>query len=134
MTILRGVTSARIKAEWPKILPFVERALKHDSGRYSVESIYKALINREMQLQCAMDGERIRAICITELRNYPTKRVGTIFLCAGDGVTDWLPHLAEIEDWMRSKGCKEIDIYGRPGWAKLLPDYQFARVMLRKEL
>lgn len=134
MTQLRGISASRIKGMWGVIQPHIDRALRHDTGRYSANSIYHALLRRDMQLFVAESEGRIRAVCVTEIRNYPQKRVGTIFLCAGEGVADWLPHLSQIEGWMREKGCKEIDIYGRPGWAKLLPDYQFARVMLRKEL
>lgn len=137
MTQLTTVPSYRIKAEWPKVLPFIRKALAVDTGRYTEASIFDALHEREMQLWAAIDpddGRRILAICITEIRNYPGKKVGTLFLCAGDGMADWLPHLTEIEAWFKSKGCQESDIYGRPGWAKMLPDYTFARVLLRKEL
>jgi hypothetical protein len=137
VTQLTTVQSYRIKAEWPKLLPFIRKALSVDTGRYTEASIFDALLERQMQLWAAIDpedGRRLLAICITEIRNYPGKKVGTVFLCAGAGMAGWLPYLADIEAWFRVKGCREVDIYGRKGWAKMLPDYTFARVLLRKEL
>lgn len=137
MTRLQGIPAARIKGLWPAVLPFIERALAYDSGRYTAQSIRKGLLDRAMQLTVVEDvddGARVLAICITEIRNYPAKKVGTIFLCAGHDMSRWLHHLPEIEAWLKQKGCREVELYGRPGWAKALPEYTFARVLLRKEL
>lgn len=37
-------------------------------------------------------------------------------------------------EWAKSHGCKITRTEGRPGWAKLLPDWKIVAVTLEKEL
>lgn len=46
---------------------------------------------------------------------------------------EWIDYLSLVEDWAREKGCQEMRIYGRRGWAKLL-DFDVVHTKMRKEL
>lgn len=41
---------------------------------------------------------------------------------------------AEGDKWAKERGCKVTRTHGRPGWAKLLPDWKIVAVTLEKEL
>jgi hypothetical protein len=39
-----------------------------------------------------------------------------------------------IESWARTMGCYAIEIVGREGWQRVLPDYKRTAVVLEKPL
>lgn len=53
---------------------------------------------------------------ITQILDFPKKRICEIFLLAGDlGHIDEV--LEQVTDYARMKGCYLLRGYGRPGWA-----------------
>lgn len=136
-TTLRTIPAYRIKAEWPKVLPFIRRALEYDSGRYTEQRLFGAILQRDMQAWVAIDpedGDRLVAVLITELINYHKKRACRLFLSAGDDLAAMLDHLPAIEIWAADVGCQSVEVGGRPGWSRALPGYRMTAVILEKEL
>lgn len=134
MTALTGVRSDRIEALWPRVLPFVDRALGHAGGRYAAEDVLSALLKAQMQLWIAVGGDRIEAVLVTEIVDYPRQRRCNLFLGAGNALEACLAHLPAIEAWARAQGCDAIEAGGRPGWERVLPGFRRTQVMLEKEL
>lgn len=79
------------------------------------------------------EGERVLGFWITRIENTWTKKYGLVWICAGDGLEIGMPAYREtIEPWFWSQGCEWIDIQGRKGWKRVLPDYEDIAVVLRK--
>ena len=90
-----------------------------------------------MQLWIAVDRsepERIEAVCVTEIVSYPRERRCGLVFCAGDESGRWLHHLDAIADWARGQGCAALELQGRPGWERRLPEWKKTHVLLRKRL
>ena len=67
---------------------------------------------------------RIRAAVVTQIIGSNANKYCTIVACGGEGRRDWLPLLGQIEDYAKREGCAAMRIYGRRGWARVLPDYK----------
>jgi hypothetical protein len=133
LPVLIGVKSDRIEAVWPEIEELVIRGLEHCQGCYWPEDVKAALIRRDMQLHVAQ-SDRIEAICITELVNYPRRKLCNLFLLAGENMARWVHYQSEIVAWARSVGCDGMEVHhGRAGWGKRLPGWAQS-VTLRRDL
>jgi hypothetical protein len=52
---------------------------------------------------------------------------------ADGGRDEWLKWLPLLEAWARAEGCDLLEIYGRPGWARLVR-HDRRRIVLERRL
>lgn len=135
MLVLDGVPAAAVPRVWPFARPFVERALAEGGGHFLADDVLAALERSEMQLWTLWREGRIAGALVTEIVRWPRRSVCRLVLAgAEDGLRgEWLPWRKTIEAWARAHGCAAIEIYGRPGWARLLPGAR-KRVVLEWDL
>ena len=96
------------------------------------ESVIANIESGKSQLWLATSEELV-GIVVTTLVVYPTTKRLLIHLLGGKDVKQWVHLISEIEEWSKSKGLDGIEIQGRKGWTKLLPDYSCERVLMIKE-
>ncbi len=77
---------------------------------------------------------KILAVAVTEVVDFPKKRVCRFFLIAGSGIRRIRGLLATMERWARLSGCDSFMCEGRIGWERFLPDYDEIGRMWEKEL
>ena len=112
------------------IWDFLERGAKLlDDGR-TTEDLMEALSDGRQQLWMISNGEKLVAICITEI----VGKICLFFLMIGEGRKNWLHLITEVEDWARTKDCERMRALARPGWARVLKDYRKTRIVLEKQL
>lgn len=128
-----GVVSEFVHRIWVEVEPFIESALEYSDGKYSASDIRTALICREMQLW-VYAGEKIEAVAVTQLQVFPKKRVCFFVIVAGRHARNWLSEEKLILNWAKAHGCNSIEAFARPGWTKLVKDYQPIHVVLRKKI
>jgi len=96
-----------------------------------MENIFKG--NSQLWLvKC--NEEEVVGIVVTNSVTYPTTKRLLIHLLGGTEIQKWVHNISTIEDWAKSKGLEGIEIRGRKGWLKLLPDYSCKTVLMIKEL
>jgi hypothetical protein len=85
--------------------------------------VLTALCRREMQLWILCRDAAIVGALVTEIVRWPRRAVCRLVLAgAQDGLREeWLACRGVIEAWARQEGCASMEIYGRPGWARLVP-------------
>lgn len=90
----------------------IEAALAHGNGCYAFSDIVGLILAGRFQMWAK--GE---SLVLTEVADYPQKRVAVAFLAAGrqDELAAMTPAL---EEWAKASGCTEAWITGRKGWAK----------------
>lgn len=107
----------------------LRRALAHQDT-HSLESVLGAVERGAAQAWC---GER--STIITEILDLPLKRVCRIWLAGGDMhelVNEMLPN---VEAWAKDNGCARVEIIGRAGWKRVLPEYnEPPQTVLHKEI
>jgi hypothetical protein len=129
------VQSAEIDRYWPQVVHHIERWVAEE-GIWSAEGIRLELKAARAQLWC-FRKEGIRGVWVTRIDKPDGRTAGLVWGCAGDFVehkTDALACFGVIENWLRAKGCEFVDIAGRSGWERILPDYERHAVILRKRL
>lgn len=131
---LFGVQAAEVERVWGIVSPDIERALRFADGKYQIEDVKDALSRRDMQLWVAAEGGEALSVAVTEIVNYPRKRVCVVMFCGGREFKRWLHHIEEIERWAKGAGCDMVEICGRRGWRRVLPRYNSKLEVLAREI
>lgn len=119
------------EAEWARCGPWIDAALVHAGGTHSLDDV-RAMVCDPDQPVRFWAGRK--AALVTEVQTWPSAKVLLLWLAGGD-----LEELKDVirpkaEAWGREQGCGRVMIVGRPGWAKVLPDYTVQAVVCGKEL
>lgn len=129
---LYGVAPEAVEEVWEQVSPILVKSLQYADGKYSLESIKRALLRRDMQLwMYVRDG--IKACGVTQVLKYPEKKVCVVMFAAGEALSEWINFDSLIEEWARDNQCDAIEIYGRPGWERVL-GWERIHVVIRKNL
>ena len=107
----------------------IVRAISASGNRTTPEE-QKALFKNEERQLWLVWNDTLRAIVTTKV----FKGVCTIELCAGHDMGAWLHLLSDVENWARGLGCREVELWGRAGWASKLPGYKRRAILLTKRL
>jgi len=105
----------------------VQKALDYDKA-FDFSDINKLVEKGKLKIFQNKDG-----VLITHLVPYPKKKILSILLGAGtlDKVLSLVP---KVEDYAKENGCTELIFAGRKGWEKVLPDWKFKNIMMKKSL
>lgn len=131
--VIHWVPQDKIDAVWPLIEPFLQEALEYGNGRWASRDFQGFCRDDVMQLWLILDNGAVTAMAITELINYPQKKICRIVVCGGRNVGRWLNERRHIDEWARQNGCQAMELIGREGWARMMPDWR-RMVFLEKDL
>lgn len=128
---LAQVPKDLLDAVWPMAEPFMARAYAK-LGYDRPDDTRQRLDDGKCDLWLAHIAGHLRAACITSVRG----ATFNIECLAGDGMTDWLHLIGDLERMAREHGLTTVQADGRPGWAEALRGhgYRTERVVMRKEL
>lgn len=120
--------SHEISEHWRLIEPFLRRVEARD---WTCEFVKDELSSARAQLWGFQDGIRIRGVWVTRLEGDR----GLAWIAAGDDLENGLRLFREhTEPWLKSRGCKYVQLVGRRGWKKVLSDYEDEGIILVKDL
>lgn len=128
----RFVDPDTLPADWPKYRQMVNLALGRGDGCFAERDVLAQLLVGKWHL-LASGGHLPNAVAVIEVVNFPRQRVLFLRYAAGKKEAI-LAGNQFLEDEARAAGCTAIETYGRRGWESLLPDWEFKRVILRKDL
>ena len=110
--------------------PWLEAALERSGGTHTLSDVVQAIQEGTMQFWPAPRG-----CAVTEIVNYPQKKVLHIFLAGGemDQIVDMDSSAVEFA---KMNGCTGMSIAGRKGWARVLKEkgYQETYTVLGKDI
>ena len=135
------VDPARVYEAWPLVAPLIRRAVER-GGLADAAQLERDLCIGAALLWLAWDprsaaesgGARVEAAAVTQLDVANGKKFCTIAACGGRGLKRWRALIGALERFARAEGCASLRIYGRRGWARILPDYRLHSIVLEKEL
>lgn len=125
---------------WPEIEPFVQMAIDHSNGEFSMEGIQKRIENKEIAVCTIFDSDirKLIAVITFEMTNFDSgMKILTIQCAGGARMDEWIPQIDSIAISMaRRHGCQKVYIVGRKGWERKLRDigYEHAHTVLSKEV
>lgn len=105
---------------WEFVKHELERALKDEYNRTSINDVYQMIERKEAQLW-ALHDDFTKAVMVTEIINYKNLRAVRIWLVTGKDLNSWLDTLIEtVSAWAKENGCTVMEFTGRKGWEKVL--------------
>lgn len=103
---------------WGVIAPMLEKAIEHNHQEMTLVDVADAIVSEKSQLWVAVQNDIPRGAFVTEIVNYPRKKVCRIVLLGGVSFEEWKHLLVDLENWALMNGCIDLDAYCRPGMAK----------------
>jgi hypothetical protein len=120
---------------WNKVEGFIAKAAKYTYGRYTTGNIYDIVKEGDYQLWVAFDGETFKGAVVTNIMNYPQKKILCMQFCGGEELKLWKqPMLDLLKRFARDLGCEGIESTGRPGWAKIFENDGYKATWVTYEL
>jgi hypothetical protein len=127
------VDPAQVSKIWPHVSHLIRRAMDRGGmGRF--EDVQRDVLTANAYLWLAVESGSVLAAAVTQVTQQADHRLCTIVACGGLGWTRWGGLIEGLESYARAENCQRIEIAGRPGWRKRLPDYRLVKIVIRKEL
>jgi len=90
----------------------IDKALRFGGETHTLDDVLAGISRGDFQF---WEGQR--SVIVTQIHDYPQKRLLCIFLAAGvmEELRDMLP---DVLDWARQAGCSGAFLNGRLGWMR----------------
>jgi UTP-glucose-1-phosphate uridylyltransferase len=130
--VVTRVPSEDVEFIWSQIKPLLEKALDET---YTIDDIYKGLIEDRMQLFISWNDDRVESAVVTEIAQYPQSKVLRYFLAGGVNLENWLERIQKvIEKFAKKENCTHLEVAGRKGWVRKLKGFRVKAYLLNKEI
>lgn len=118
---------------WPDVSHWIKRAMQRgDLGRF--DDVEADVLSGKALLWLAWIWPEIEGAAVTQISRTEKSKVCTIVACGGERVSRWLPLIEKIEEYAKQQDCDRTQIFGRPGWVRLLPDYRARAMVIERRL
>ena len=119
---------------WDKVEPMLARVTEHAEGELTPEDYVEPLSLGEMQLWIAVKDKELHSVMVTQIVPYPQKRILRILAIAGAEFKALYKFKDMVESFAIRSGCSALELWGRKGWKKLLPDWKDSYIVYTKDL
>ena len=119
---------------WEKVAPLIERAKEHSEGELETDDFLEPLTHGDMQLWIATEDSNMHSAMVTQIVTYPQKQILRVILIAGSDFKMLYEFNDMIESFAIKPGCAGMELWGRKGWKKLLPDCESNYIVYSKDL
>jgi hypothetical protein len=124
--MVSAVESSMVEVMWPLLEPMILPALEHSNGELDVDTVRDNLIDKIFLAVTVSLGASIESVLVLEINEFVTgKKIMNIALGCGFLGPFRKDLLKVLDELAFEKGCEEIYIIGRPGWAKELKNDGF---------
>ena len=137
MIKLVAVPPATVETIWPRLDSLFDDACRHTRGVATKESVKARAIAGHCTLWIVADSAdtEITAACVTSGMQFPGGlRALFVELLGGKIKYDIFDFRATLERRAQEDGCKALFFLVPRRWAKRLPDYDIANLLMFKEL
>ena len=105
----------------------IEAALAHGGATHTFDDVASMILSGRLQI-----WHGPRGCAVTEIIEYPRKKVIHCFLAGGD-----MDQILEMIDsaiaWGKTQGCESLTLSGRMGWQRVLDKHGFKPVLVTME-
>jgi len=103
---------------WGEIAPMIARATIR-TGCYEPTDLLLMAARGEMAIWLCMRGEIIDAALVSQVINYPRRRILEMVAAGGANMAAWRDiAVRTLDQHARALGCAHVACIGRPGWAR----------------
>ena len=123
---------------WPTLSQYLRKVLDHGQGESTLTDYLTKVLVGVAQCWGVFDQGNIVGVGLTEFLQYSQHKTLHIIAFSGNNFEEQSKVFPTVEAFAKDNGCKAIEQWGRPGWAKVLPQYvpgfKQAYVVMRKDL
>ena len=119
---------------WDQVAPLLERVKEHSEGELETDDFLEPLTHGDMQLWIATENQKMHSAMVTQIVPYPQKKVLKIISMAGSEFSRLYEFNDMVESFATKTGCSSMELWGRKGWKKLLPDWESNYIVFTKDL
>lgn len=128
------VDPARVAEFWPIAEPWLKAAYDRGHSDDSLEDVRNMVFAGRALLWLVHEDFKVLGAVVTQVSNTTNRRLCTVLAFGGTGFREWTHLLAKIEDYGRTMRCDAMRIYGRPGFARVYPEYKQPWIALERSL
>ena len=119
---------------WEDVAPMLARVTSHTEGELEPDDFIEPLTHGEMQLWIAIEDKELIAALITQVIPYPQKKVLRLISLAGEDFSKFKDFISMVESFAIRSECSSLEMWGRKGWKKLLPDWKDSYIVFTKDI
>jgi len=127
---------------WSLVKKDINEALSYSGNNTDSEFVFGTLKQEKMQLWVLWDKEKkttlekYYGVVVTEIIQRKLKKVCHIFIMTGRHRQMWQHLVKNIEEFASENDCNGLELIARPGWQKILQNYNYKRthVVLEKPI
>ena len=108
---------------WEEVAPLLDTVKEHTEGELETDDFLEPLTHGDMQLWIATEGSTVHGVMVTQVIPYPQKKILRVISLAGDNFEELRDFQEMLEAFAVKTGCTALEMWGRKGWKKLLPDW-----------
>jgi bacterioferritin (cytochrome b1) len=117
---------------WEQVEPLIKRAL---DDSYTARDVLDGIIRNSFQLFISWENNKVECAVVTEVADYPRKRILRYVLAGGNNLENWLEPIQEkIEEFATNNYCQAIEVAGRKGWLRKLKGFEQKIYIMSKQL
>jgi len=126
---------ADVASVWGNVAPLLAKVTQHTEGEMEPDDFLEPLTHGEMQLWLAVDHGSVHTAMVTQVVPYPQKKVLRVIAIAGTEFKELHARFNDIvEAFAIRAGCSSMELWGRKGWKKLLPDWKDSYIVFTKDI
>jgi len=141
MKVVRIPTS-NIDEVWPLVKKDIADALVFSGNHTDAQFVFDTLKQEKFQLFIVWDKdqkttlEKYYGVVVTEIVEKKLTKACHIFIMTGRQRQKWTALIKVIEDFAEQNNCDLLELIARPGWQRILKDYNYKRthVVLEKPI
>ena len=119
---------------WEKVAPLLDKVQEHTEGEVESDDFLEPLTHGDMQLWIVTEDSELHSVMITQIIPYPQKKVLRVISLSGSEFNKLNEFQAMLESFAIRTGCSSLELWGRKGWKKLLPDWESNYIVYTKDL
>ena len=120
---------------WGDVAPLLLTVSQHAEGEMEPDDYLESLTHGDMQLWTASEEKKIFLAMVTQIVPYPQKKVLRVIAISGERFKEAHKHFNDVvETFALRVGCSSMELWGRKGWKKMLPEWKDSYIVFTKDL
>lgn len=118
---------------WSLVKADINEALNYSGNQTDLEFVYQTVKAKNFQLWIVWDEskktvqEQYNGVVVTEIVQRKLKKSCHIYIMTGKNRQQWQHLIRVIEDFAEQQECDNMELIARPGWQKILQNYNYKR-------
>jgi thioester reductase-like protein len=120
---------------WDNVAPLLSKVIQHSEGELETDDYLSNLMSGSMQLWIVTEDGKIILSMVTQIIQFPQKKVLRTIALAGERFKEVHSQFSDmLASYALKNKCSSLELWGRKGWKKMLPDWKDTYIVYTKDL